>query len=351
MADFISNQEELERLSKEAQQAQLEKSAATDRLKQGMAIGGILGLPRSANKAEIMTGMQPNNAGRQAVQQAWERPAALEQQTASQNYQDILNKYKTLKETGLKDYQLSLEAQKAKASEGKIAETERHNREMEKLAINKMGEKAPKFTKGQEAADVVFGKDYADYKALGGYTGIKKQLDTLDNVVNSIDSGNVKTGAFSGLVQKTGFTGSLLDPSVRVAQQQIADVVQSTLRPILGSQFTENEGTRILQQSFDPSLPTKENARRVKALKENLIARAKAKDEAIKYFEENGTLSGFSNPDYNKTANEMIQDTVGSTAGNKSKGMGLINNAEAAAPTKSREQMIADIKAKMAGGQ
>lgn len=138
MADFISNQEELERLSKEAQQAQLEKSAATDKLKEGMRIGSILGLPRSAGVSEIMAGVQPNNAGAQAVQQAWERPAALEQQTSSQNYQDLLNKYKTLKETGLKDYQLSLETRKAELADKRQAATERHQEKMEEIAANKL---------------------------------------------------------------------------------------------------------------------------------------------------------------------------------------------------------------------
>ena len=72
-----------------------------------------------------------------------------------------------------------------------------------------------------------------------------------------------------------------------------------SLKEILGGQFTEKEGQKLVQQTYDPRLSDEDNRAKVQASYDKLTALAEAKQKAVKYFSENGTLKGFQGSDSN----------------------------------------------------
>lgn len=156
----------------------------------------------------------------------------------------------------------------------------------------KAGE-AKKLTKGQEAVDREFGKEYAEYVAAGGFSDVAKQVKQLEQVQSELEKkGNDYTGPAVGLIpdKARAFT----NPAAVSAKNKVEEVAQRNLRLVLGAQFTQVEGERLIARAYNPSLPPEENAARVKALAEQIKTAAKQKAEAADYFEKNGTLSGWS---------------------------------------------------------
>lgn len=154
---------------------------------------------------------------------------------------------------------------------------------------------APKPTHGQKAVDSVFAKDFASWTAGGGFADVKKQLNQLRSVHTDLSSKDRKDDL-------TGFVPGILPDSIApyvgyesavATREAVEEVVQRSLRAILGAQFTEKEGERLIARAYNPRLSQAENAKRVGRLLTQLEDAADAKNEAIKYFEQNGTLSGW----------------------------------------------------------
>lgn len=149
-------------------------------------------------------------------------------------------------------------------------------------------------TPGQKALDVKFGKDYADFISQGGAADVRKNLSQLRGAADALESGKENlTGPALGRLSVENRT--LLPGGARSSevQQDVEDVVQRNLRLVLGAQFTEKEGDRLIARAYDPRLPEKTNARRLRRLILQIEDAAEAKEAAIEYFEENGTLDGF----------------------------------------------------------
>jgi len=154
------------------------------------------------------------------------------------------------------------------------------------------GAKGPALTKGQEAVDRAFGKEYADYQAGGGSADVEKQLKQLDQVANELSQpGNDYTGPMVGLIPEKARAFS--NQAAVDAKNKVEEVAQRNLRLVLGAQFTQVEGERLIARAYNPSLDPSVNAARVKALADQIRTAAKAKEDAARYFEENGTLAGW----------------------------------------------------------
>ena len=160
--------------------------------------------------------------------------------------------------------------------------------EKAKAAANKG---AQKLTVGQEAADRAFGKDYQEWSAQGGYSGVEKQLAQLEGAKELLKTRKDLVGpAISTLpdaIRKRSHPESV------AVQQQVEQAVQNTLRATLGAQFTEKEGERIMRNSYDPALSEIENIKKLDNTINELRTRAEEKNAAASYFEENGTLTGY----------------------------------------------------------
>ena len=151
----------------------------------------------------------------------------------------------------------------------------------------------PLFTPGQKALDKAFGKEFASFIASGGAADAKKNLKQLREVAERLDSGKEDdlTGPIVGNIPN--FIRTFVAPRSLAVQEQVEEVVQRNLRIILGAQFTEKEGVRLIARAFNPALSEQENARRLRRLITAMEGAIEAKLKAAQYFQDNGTLVGY----------------------------------------------------------
>ena len=157
-------------------------------------------------------------------------------------------------------------------------------------------------SEGQKATDKAFAKEYVEFKAKGGYADSQKQISQLKGVRDEllkITSGESKknlSGPGFGFVPDKiiAFT----NPEALSTKQRVEEVVQRNLRLILGAQFTEKEGERLIARAYDERLSEAENAKRLNALIDQMERAARSKESAAKYFEKEGTLRGWKGKEY-----------------------------------------------------
>lgn len=143
----------------------------------------------------------------------------------------------------------------------------------------------------QKAVDEVFAKDMVTY-AQGGGADATRQLALLDDVVKALKTkGANLTGPTIGVQPRAVL--AVTNPNAVAMAERVEEVVQRSLRAILGAQFTEREGERLIARAYNPMLPEAENAIRVERLFKQLDSAAKSKQDAIAYFQSNGTLTGW----------------------------------------------------------
>jgi hypothetical protein len=158
-------------------------------------------------------------------------------------------------------------------------------------------------TAGQKKADEKFSEDYVEFNARGGYADVEKQLGQLNEVAGALEAAAQDeetkgkrlapnlTGPVLGIIPRSIRAG--VNPASVKAQESVEEVVQRNLRLVLGTQFTEKEGDRLIARAYNPQLSEAENAKRVKRLMTQIDNAAKAKVSASKYFETYGTLAGW----------------------------------------------------------
>lgn len=154
------------------------------------------------------------------------------------------------------------------------------------------GEIKPKErSKGQTAVDTKFAEEYVGFKAAGGYADIEKQLQQLSEASKALATEKGLTGGLTGLTPEPILKRT--NPRAIEIRDNVLDSAQRNLRLVLGAQFTEKEGERLLSRVYDMALKPEQNKKRVDRLIAQIRSAAKAKQEAIEYFEENQTLEGF----------------------------------------------------------
>jgi hypothetical protein len=174
-------------------------------------------------------------------------------------------------------------------------------------------------TVAQESVDRAFGKDYADWNAGGGYTATEKTKGQLEEQIQRLGKSDNISGPWIGLLGDVGQSGGFLGGAAGLVQrnlypesidtrQQIEEAIQTNLRRVLGSQYTEKEGENLLKRTFDPGLDEGINMRRAEQVLQQLDSMAKAKDEAARYYEANGTLTGWQGSLARSQSDINIQD-------------------------------------------
>lgn len=151
-------------------------------------------------------------------------------------------------------------------------------------------------TPGQEASDKAFGQEYAAWVAGGGFADVEKGLRQLEEAKIALEDaskgrGKNLTGPVVAKIPE--FAKPLFNPDAVAVRDTVEEIVQRNLRLVLGAQFTEKEGERLIARSYNENLSEAENAKRVGRLIQQIRSAAKAKQEAAEYFAEHGTLEGF----------------------------------------------------------
>lgn len=174
---------------------------------------------------------------------------------------------------------------------------------------NKQAMEIPR--KAQEAVDKAFAKEYVDFN-LTGASDSAKALEELGSARDQLrgyridkDTGEkVKlkkndflTGPIVGNLSNIPFLGKPIQdtffPQSSNVQEMVEYTVQRSLRPILGSQFTKEEGERLIARVYNPRLSEETNASRLDRLIKQLQRAYDSKRAAAKYFEQHNTLLGF----------------------------------------------------------
>lgn len=164
--------------------------------------------------------------------------------------------------------------------------------------------------KAREAVDRAYAKDYVDFFQTGA-SDAAKALEELGSARDElrgyyIDEEGKKhklkkndslTGPVVGTLSNLPWIGKTVQdvafPESSDVQERVEYTVQRSLRPILGSQFTKEEGERLIARVYNPRLSEEVNAERLDRLIKQLERAYQSKIAASKYFEENGTLTGF----------------------------------------------------------
>ena len=149
-------------------------------------------------------------------------------------------------------------------------------------------------TAGQKKVDEVFAKDFIsnqdkllnDKVNLGKITGIMEEIADPD--FDATGSLRQKTPLLEPFQTFDKKGQKRLDLSDRVT-----NVVQQSLRTILGAAFTDEEGKRMIASYYNPSLPEKFNLRRLSELRTQLKEKTDYLDARNKEFIEKGTLKDF----------------------------------------------------------
>lgn len=156
--------------------------------------------------------------------------------------------------------------------------------------VNVGGPGGLQLTPGQEAVDKKFADTYLSW-IDGGGAATASRIATLNSAVERLSSGQPLTGPIVGITPE--FAEAWVNPQATALRQDVQSAVVEGLRQALGAQFTEKEGTRILNLAFDRSLPPAENKKRVQRLISATQAALDAKANAVAYFEDKGTMQGY----------------------------------------------------------
>jgi hypothetical protein len=145
--------------------------------------------------------------------------------------------------------------------------------------------------------------DLVQFTIGGGFSDVQKSLSQLNVAKQSLKQtpeGKI-TGKLIGVQDDTGVL-KYTNPDALNTKEQVQEIAQRNLRLILGPQFTAKEGEQLINRVYNPALPQKVNAQRLELLEEQMLSAAKTKQEAVDYYNTNGTLKGFKGKLYNSTS-------------------------------------------------
>jgi hypothetical protein len=187
----------------------------------------------------------------------------------------------------------------------------------EKAANPSNGQYTQPTTPAQEAVDKAFATTYVEW-TQGGGADAASQLAKIEAVAEQLESSNSLTGSVVGSLPDA--VNTVINPDAVNARETVEDVVQRNLRLLLGAQFTQAEGERLIARAYNPRLPEAQNAARLRVLAATMRAALQAKQEQVAYYEQNGTLTGWTG--YIPTVDDMIAAMDSGEAGGETGGGG-----------------------------
>jgi hypothetical protein len=147
-----------------------------------------------------------------------------------------------------------------------------------------------KMPPGPKAVDEKYANDYLEWTQGGGADAAANSAQ-IKQVLDRFANGEILSGPSIGLAPD--FFNALVNPEALGAKQAVEEVVQRNLRAVLGAQFTQVEGERLISRAFDARLKPQENAKRLRKLFLQMQTAAQQKQAMAEYYEANETLRGF----------------------------------------------------------
>lgn len=195
-----------------------------------------------------------------------------------------LQRYKLLAEMGQQDpvKKQALQQQLMQQEQGLIS------KRLQLAKLTQKGAQELSLTPGQKKLDETFATGAADWEAAGGFANFAGNLDRLKQASAALG----EKGDLANTVKPKWFR-DMFDPESSKLQEDVEFVAQQSLKQILGGQFSEKEGENLIRRTYNPRLPDEVNQRKLDTLIKQLGAQAEAKQKALDYFSEHGTLKGF----------------------------------------------------------
>ena len=156
-----------------------------------------------------------------------------------------------------------------------------------------------KLSPAQVAIDKDTGKEISQWVNLGGRSVVDTQLKKIDSVIDMLEKGKRISGPEIAAANAFGDAAlSTISPEALQARDVIGGVIQSDLRAVLGGQFAQKEGEQLLARGFNIAAEPSYNLERLIDLRNQIANRASAKEASVKYFQEKGTMAGYTGPTY-----------------------------------------------------
>ena len=141
-------------------------------------------------------------------------------------------------------------------------------------------------TPGETSFDQTFAKSLVEFNE----PDVRKGMEQLRGAINSLENSNTLSGPVISLLPN--FIGDRVNPDAAQTREAIEEVVQRNLRLVLGAQFTEREGERLISRAYNPRLEEEQNIERVQRLFKSIEDAMNAKLSQKAYFQRYGTLKG-----------------------------------------------------------
>jgi len=148
-------------------------------------------------------------------------------------------------------------------------------------------------TPGQQKIDTDAATDMNDWR-MNGSALAQSNMTQLSEVIGDLEDGNIDTRNISDFAPMSDTARALFNTTGQDALDKVRGVIFQSLKATLGGQFAEKEGIRLVEAAYNPKLGAEQNIDRLGALLRRTQAAATAKDQMSQYFEEKGTLKGYS---------------------------------------------------------
>jgi len=153
-----------------------------------------------------------------------------------------------------------------------------------------------------------------DWETGGGADQMGNLVKLKDALFELEKPNSMITGAIIGLAPD--LVNAFINPGATDVRENIESVVQRNLRVVLGAQFTEEEGKRLIARAFNPKLSPERNAKRLRLLIEAMEQAAMANNAALEWIknpENKGSFQGFtgSEPNMNDMWTAISQYSIG----------------------------------------
>lgn len=143
-------------------------------------------------------------------------------------------------------------------------------------------------TKVQEIQEKEAAEVYGDWIQKGGKANVEQNIEKLKAVKAAILGDKMASGPILGWVPESAQTfAGMKGPTYK---SDVEDAISSTFKETLGGNFTLTEGEGLKKNAYDPKQTPEENARRVQRVIDKMEAGKRAKDQTVKYLDDNGGI-------------------------------------------------------------
>lgn len=182
-------------------------------------------------------------------------------------------------------YNLSPQTQRFDPNNNLIAENT--NKPRSQVTVNLPPEESAFRKKiGSKSADRV-----DDWINNGRSAIVQNDLKNLKFAVDILEKNPEATGFWASMTPD--FAKPYTNPEGVAAKESVEQVIQKSLKPILGGQFGEKEGDRLISRGYNIALKPEENIRRIRMLMTQTKLMADAQDAAVRWQMEHGSMKDY----------------------------------------------------------